>query len=235
MRGELRTPALQSLIELLRIDAQEHIADDREARYQVLTAHASAAKAGAGALGEVFGPLGHVLVAARPAQRRARGDRQHHVQRMAPALAAARIGDGTEEIRQRLHLGGGEHQFWHSTSVRGLEMGLTQKRTRMARQRAQEDFLRRCGGVGVSALAASIPTRVPDIRPIGGQIERAAMALRIDKGLKQHDRMTERLEPIPCEAALAQRQRARGDVRTVPPAALGKMNPGVLGKISPPW
>jgi hypothetical protein len=42
---------------------------------------------------------------------------------MAPALAAAWIGDLAEELRQGLHLGRGEHQLRHSSSERGRQIG----------------------------------------------------------------------------------------------------------------
>ena len=90
-------------------------------------------------------------------------------------------------------------------------------------QRAQEDLLRRCGGLGVSALAASIPARIPDI------------------GLQHWDRMAEHLEPIPSQSSLAQRQRARGEVRAVPggqnakPRTVGRqVQPRALLPIAPP-
>ena len=71
-----------------------------------------------------------------------------------------------------------------SVLQRALEVRLAQKRARLLVQRVQDDFLRRCGGLGVSALAASIPARIPDIRPIAGQVQRAAVTLRIDEGLQ---------------------------------------------------
>ena len=110
-----------------------------------------------------------------------------------------------------------------SVLQRALEVRLAQKLARLLVLRAQEDLLRRCGGLGVSALAASIPARIPDI------------------GLQHWDRMAEHLEPIPSQSSLAQRQRARGEVRAVPggqnakPRTVGRqVQPRALLPIAPP-
>ena len=100
--------------EVLPTEAHQHVADDSEAGHQILTAHAPTAKACTDTLGEILGPLAHVLVAACPAQ--GRGG-EHHEQGVAAALTAARIKHGAEEIRQELHLGGGEHPFGHAANV----------------------------------------------------------------------------------------------------------------------
>lgn len=103
--GHLCVPALQRTIELVGVDACKHIADtgmagDFLAAVAVATA---TAKARAGLLVEVLHPGGNDLVAACPTQHRRR-DGQHEGQWMAPALAAARLGNLGEECQQRTHL-----------------------------------------------------------------------------------------------------------------------------------
>ena len=228
LRGELPVPVLQGAIEVLRINAYQHVADDREARYQVLPAHPAAAKARPCALGKMLGPLGDMPVAARPTEGGGRGDREHYREPMAPSLAAARIGDVLKEGGQGLHLRSGEHQFRSFPHIRGWQMRLAQEGARLAAEAAQEDFLRGLGGVGIPALAAPVAARVPDVQPVGGLIERAAVALRVNEGFEQEDRVAERLQPIPSETSLAQGQGARRHVRPVP---LGQnTKPRVIGQ-----
>ncbi len=73
--------ALQGAVELVGVDAHQHVADDEQAGHLVVAAAAPAAEPLAGTRGQVGGPLGHGLVAARAAQGGAGGDGEHDVQR----------------------------------------------------------------------------------------------------------------------------------------------------------
>lgn len=88
--GVLGIPALQRLVQLPRVDADEHRAQHAAARHPVATRPIATAKAGPRLLAQVLGPLANRLVAAHPAEHRGGGDGQHRGQRMAPALAAPR-------------------------------------------------------------------------------------------------------------------------------------------------
>ena len=99
--------ALQGAIELVGVDAHQDVADDELAGHLVAAAAVPAPEPLAGARGQVVGPLGHGLVAARAAQRGAGGDGEHHGQRVAPALAAAGVVDVGEAVGQRTHGVGG--------------------------------------------------------------------------------------------------------------------------------
>ena len=104
-------------------------------------------------------------------------------------------------------------------TTRSMPAGLARTAIGSARLRlqgAQEDQLGRVGRTGISALTAAISAGAADLDPVGGAVERATMAPRVDEGLEQENRMPERLEPIGAQAPLAQREDARGDIRTVP-------------------
>ena len=141
--GVVGVEALQGAVELVRVDAHQHVADDELAGHLVSAAAVPAAEPLAGARGQVLGPLGHGLVAARTAQRRAGGDGEHDGQRVAAALAAARVVDVGEEVGQGTHGVGGDHGFRTSVSVGGKQFGAGQARPRAANQGAHEHQLGR--------------------------------------------------------------------------------------------
>ena len=117
--------ALQGAVELVGVDAHQHVADDEQAGHLVVAAAAPAAEPLAGTRGQVGGPLGHGLVAARAAQGGAGGDGEHDVQRVAPALAAARVVDVEEVAGQGTHrvFGASQHglERVHPEPVHGVE------------------------------------------------------------------------------------------------------------------
>ena len=114
-------PPLPGAVELGRVDADENIADDVFTGHQVVTAAAPAAEALARRGRQVVGPLGDGLVPAHAAQDRAGGDGQHRWQRVAPSLAAARIGDVGKEIGQGSHLLGGQHDLGRPHTIGWIE------------------------------------------------------------------------------------------------------------------
>ena len=208
--------ALQGAVELVGIDAHEHVADDELARHLVAAAAVPAAEPLAGARRQVGGPLGHGLVAACAAQRGAGGDGQHHGQRMTPALATARVVDVDEEVGQGTHGVGGEHAFRASVSVVGVERGPRQARPRVGNQGSHEHQLGSRRGGGVAAAHAAEAARAPDAGPVRGAVHRAAVARRIDERLQQQQRVAEARRPVRRQAPFAQRQHARAQVRHAP-------------------
>ena len=65
LEGELRDPESQRLIERLRIDAHEPLADDLIARRRAAALRQAAAKAPPGVPGQIRAPLPHVPIAAQ--------------------------------------------------------------------------------------------------------------------------------------------------------------------------
>ena len=192
--------APQGAVELVGVDAHQHVADDVFAGHLVATAAVPAAEPLAGARRQVGGPFGHGLVAARAAQRGAGGDGEHHRQRMAPALAAARVVDVGEVVGQGTHGVGGDHGLRASVAVDGMERGPGQARPRVGNQGADENQLRRGRGGAVAAAHAPEAARAPDAGPVRGAVDRAAKARRVDEGLQQHERVAEarRASPPPA-------------------------------------
>ena len=133
--------AAQGAVELVGVDAHQHVADDVLAGHGVVAAAVPAAEPLAGARRQVVGPLGHGLVAARAAQGGAGGDGEHGVQRMAAALGPARVVDVEEVLGKGTHGVRGEHASGTSVSVGGIERGARQARPRVGNQGADEDQL----------------------------------------------------------------------------------------------
>ena len=208
--------ALQGEVELGGVDAHQDVADDVLAGRLVATAAAPAAEPLTGARGQVLGPLGHGLVAARPAQRGAGGEGEHDRQRVAPALAAAGVVDVGEVVGQGTHGVGGEHGFRASVAVDGIERGARQALARVGNQGADEDQLGSARGVAVAAAHAPKAARAPDAGPVRGAVHRAAEARRVDERLQQQQRMAEARRPVRRQAAPAQRQHPRAQVRRAP-------------------
>ena len=208
--------ALQGAVELVGVDAHQHVADDVFAGHLVAAAAVPAAEPLAGARRQVGGPFGHGLVAARAAQRGAGGDGEHDGQRMAPALAAARVVEVGEVVGQGTHGVGGDHGLRASVAVDGMQRGARQALARVGSQGPDEDQLRRGRGGAVAAAHAPEAARAPDAGPVRGAVHRAAEACRIDKGLQQHKRVAEARRPVRRQPPFAQRQHPRAQVRPAP-------------------
>jgi len=223
----LGVPALQGMVQRLRVNAGEHLADDGATGHRVVTVAVATAKACPRLLAQVFGPQADGLVAAHPAQGGARGDGQHRGQGMAASLAAARVGDVGKEVRQRHHLFGSQHEVRGSMTVVGIEYGTRQAGLGLGVQRADKNAL---GGARIKAVAragAPIAAGVTHIAPVGGAVDGAVKTPRIDEGLQQQQRVTETLRPVPHQAAFAQGQHAGGEVRDM---VLGQdQKPAVVG------
>ena len=226
--GVVGVEALQGAVELVRVDAHRHVADDELAGHLVAAASMPAAEPLAGARGQVRGPLGHGLVAARAAQRRAGGDGEHDGQRVAATLAAARVVDVGEEVGQGTHGVGGDHGLRPSVSVDGKQFGAGQARPRAASQGAHEHQLGRGRHRAAAAAHAAEAARAPDARPVRGAVHRAAVARRVDERLQQQRRMPEARRPVAGQAPLAQRQHPRAQVRH--PAPRQDQEPAVVGE-----
>ena len=204
--------ALQGAVELVGVDAHQDVADDELAGHLVAPAAVPAAEPLAGARGQVVGPLGHGLVAARAAQRGAGGDGEHHGQ----GMAAARVVDVGEAAGQGTHGVGGDHGFRASVAVDGVERGPGQARPRVGNQGSDEDELGRSGGGAVAAAHAAEAARAADAGPVRGAVHRAAEARRVDERLQQQQRMAEARRPVRRQASRAQRQHPRAQVRHAP-------------------
>ena len=228
--------ALQGAVELVGVDAHQDVADDELAGHLVAAAAVPAAEPLAGARRQVGGPLGHGLVAARAAQRGAGGDGEHDGQRVAAALAAARVVDVGEELGQGTHGVGGDHGLRTSVSVGGKQLGAGQARTRAADQGTHEHQLGRGRRRAVAAAHPAEAARAPDARPVRGAVHRAAVARRVDERLHEQQRMPEPRRPVRRQAATAQRQRPRAEVRHArarqdqePAVVRDQVQPVVLG------
>jgi len=220
--------ALQGAVELVRVDAHQDVADDELAGHLVAASAVPAAEPLAGARRQVGGPLGHGLVAARAAQRGAGGDGEHDGQRVAAALAAARVVDVGEELGQGTHGVGGDHGLRTSVSVGGEQFGAGQARPRAADQGTHEHQLGAVRGGAVAAAHPAEAARTPDARPVRGAVHRAAVARRVDERLQQQQRMPEARRPVPGQAPLAQCQHPRAQVRRPPPRQ--DQEPAVVGE-----
>ena len=88
-----RVPALQGLVEGYRINAHPHVANDVWARDQAVPVFAPATEPLTGLAPEALRPLRDGLVAAHPAQCRARGQSEDRRQAMASSLGLARVRD----------------------------------------------------------------------------------------------------------------------------------------------
>ena len=226
--GVVGVEALQGAVELVRVDAHQHVADDELAGHLVAATAVPAAEPLAGARGQVLGPLGHGLVAARAAQRRAGGEGEHDGQRVAAALATARVVDVGEEVGQGTHGVGGDHGFRTSVSVGGNQFGAGQARPCAGNQGAHEHELGRGRHRTVAAAHAAEAERAPDARPVRGPVHRAAVARRVDERLQQQQRMPEARRPVVGQAPPAQRQQPRAQVRHPPPRQ--DQEPAVVGE-----
>ena len=208
--------ALQGAVELVGADAHQDVADDELAGHLVAAVPVPAPEPLAGARGQVLGPLGHGPVAARAAQRGAGGDGEHRGQRVAPALAAARVVNVGEVVGQGTHGVGGDHGLRASVAVDGVERGPGQARPRVGDQGADENQLRRGRRGAVAAAHAPEAARAPDAGPVRRAVHRAAKARRIDEGLQQHKRVAEARRPVRRQPPFAQRQHPRAQVRHAP-------------------
>ncbi len=204
--------ALQGAVELGGLDAHQDVADDELAGHLVATAAAPAAEPLAGARRQVGGPLGHGLVAARAAQRGTGRDGEHDRQRMAAALAAARVVDVEEAVGQGTHGVGGDHGLGASVAVGGIERGPRQARPRVGNQGADEHQLGAARRGAVAAAHAPEAARAADAGPVRGAVHRAAVPRRVDERLQQQQRMAEAFRPVRRQAPCAQRQRPRAQV-----------------------
>ena len=135
-------------------------------------------------LAQVLRPPADGLIAAHPAEDGARGDGQHRGQRMAPALAAAGVGDVGETSEERKHLVGAQHDLGGSVTILRVENRTRQPGLGVAVQRADKDPLRRRGRAAVAGPGAAKATRVTHLTPVGGVVEGAVEMARIDEGFQ---------------------------------------------------
>jgi len=79
-------PSLQSAVELCRLDADQYIADDRQARHAVMAVSPAASEAPARFLSEALGPIGDGLVSSHAAQGCRGSNGQDRIEAMSAAL-----------------------------------------------------------------------------------------------------------------------------------------------------
>ena len=104
-------PCIEPPIQHPRLNAYQAISNHRFARNDIASVLTPAVKTFACLRPQLIGPIGDRFVAAHAAQDRARRDAQHRRQPMTLPLAAARIGNGLETLRQQAHLCGIEHDL----------------------------------------------------------------------------------------------------------------------------
>ena len=225
--GVLGIPALQGLVQLPRVDADEHRAQHAAARHPVATRPIATAKAGPRLLAEILGPLANRLVAAHPTEHRGGGDGQHRGQRMAPALAASRIGDIGEERREGTHLLCAQHDLGGSVVVLGGQHGLRQTVLGLGVQWTHEHPFHRARLGAVARAGAPIAASVAHVLPVGCPVARAVEVARIHERLQQQQRIAKVRRPVAHQAALAQSQHARGEVAVM--VARQDQEPTVVG------
>ena len=197
-----RGPRPERLVDLLRVDPDEHVPDHRAARRDagsVPEAHAEIRQD----LGrEVLHPLADRLVAAGAGQRRGQGEAEDRRQRVAPALAAARVVDVREERRHGHHLFLAEGHLGNSFLQVGFETGAAEPGPRVAAQGEKEHALRR-GMLPVAFPGATEPPGEPRLDPVGGAVHGPVEAGRVDIGLQKQDLVAEAGRPVPDQSARA--------------------------------
>jgi hypothetical protein len=94
----------KSAVEMVGVDPNHDIANDRFAGHNVVSVDSPAAKSLSGFSTEALGPVGDGLITAHAAQGGGRCDGQHGGQRMASSLGATGVGNREEELIEGLHL-----------------------------------------------------------------------------------------------------------------------------------
>jgi hypothetical protein len=105
--------------------------------------------------------------------------------------AAARVGDVGKEVGKTTHMLGGQHDFWGSVLILGVEDGRRQACLGLGVQGADEDALGRTGRHAVARARTAKTAGVSHVVPIGGAVDRAVEVSRIDEGLQQQRRVAE--------------------------------------------
>ena len=208
----LRIPRLQRLVEGVRVDADEYLAEQGATGHRIAPIAPAATKTPARGLAQVLGPFADGLVAARAAQHRGGGDGQHRRQGMASSLRATWIGYVGEQSRQGTHMLGTDHQFASSMAIARIEYGRAQAGLGAAHQRAHEHpFGLLCGGA-VALAGAAKAAGIAHIGPVRCAVDGAVEVARIDKGLEQPQGVAKACVPIVRQSAFAQRQDARSEI-----------------------
>ena len=204
-------PCPKRVVELPRVDPDQHVADHRPARRDagpVPEAHAEMRQD----LGrEVVDPFADRLVAAGAGQRRRKGEAEDRGQRVAPARRAPGVVDVPEELGHGRHLLLAEGHLGNSFLQAGFEMGVPEPDPRIAAQ-GQEEHALRLGMLPVARPGAAETPGETGLDPVGGAVDGPVEAGRVDIGLQQQEFVPEAGRPVPDEAARAQRERPRAEV-----------------------
>lgn len=137
--AEGRIPLLQGVVELCRIDPDQHIANDRFTGDEITPVFSPTTKAFAGLGAQVVRPSGDGFIPAHTAQDSPDGDAEHNRESMPPTLGTTWIGDGVKEVGQGAHLFSSQHDLRWSGAVNGIKKCLREVRPCITLQRADED------------------------------------------------------------------------------------------------
>ena len=208
-------PALKRAVQMSWVDPNHDITNDRFARHQVVPVDPTAAQSLSGFGTEALRPVRYRLVTAHATQDGPGGDRQHGGQGVAASLGAAWIGNVGEEVRQRSHLLGAQHNLGYSLTIGKSKQGLREHGAGIALQRFDEDFFGRVNRVAVALAGAGIAAGKSQIQPVGRTID-GAVETWVDEGLQKQQPMAKALLPIASQPAVAQGENLRAQIRTMP-------------------
>ena len=207
-----RVPCPQSGVELPRIDADQHVADHRQAwRYgrAVAAAHTEVPQH-PGAL--IMDPLTDRLVAAHAAERRGGGKGEDCRQAVPAALAPPGVVDILEEAEQRVHVGCAEGHPGHSFEQGGLEVRHSEPPPPgVAAQRVDKHLLGLCVGL-VALSAAREASCASGLDPVGGAVDRAPVTRRVNEGFDEKEVVAKAGRPVFHETACAQREHPGAEI-----------------------
>ena len=159
-------PLPQGGVEGVRADPDQHVADDRPARWYVPALVEARPEIRQHRLALIMDPLRDLLVAAHAGKRRGGGEREHRRQAVPQPLPAPRVLHLAEVIGQGTHLCSGECHLRNSLVQAGIEVGRPQTGPRIAAQWIEKDKL----GPAMDGVAA-LPMRAnPRVCPTSSQL-----------------------------------------------------------------
>ena len=202
--AESRVPLLQGEVEPDRIDPHQHIAEDGLAGNDITFLYVAAAKAFARLGFKVFRPCGDSLVAAHAAQGCASRDAEHNAEPVASAFGAARVWDVVKEVGQRAHLFGSQHDLGFSGTINRVEDGPGELGPRITLHGEDKGQFGRFCIRAVALAGAAEPPRQPQASPVGGAIDRAVEARRINESFQQEQGLSKTFLPVPGNSLMAQ-------------------------------
>lgn len=123
---------------------------------------------------------------------------------MTSAFGTARIRDVVKEVGQRAHLFGSQHNPGGSGTINRVEDGAGELGPRIALHGEGKDQFGRFRILTVALAGAAEPLRQPQANPVGGAVDRAVEARRINEGFQQEQGLAKTFLPVPGNSLAAQ-------------------------------